>query len=86
MNQFDLDTLRTIMRSSAGVPEDVDLGGRIDEVPFIDLGYDSLAMLEIISQVRRQYRVEISDDALFEMSTPSAAVAYVNRRLTEARS
>lgn len=84
MREFTLDALRAVMRSSAGVEDGVDLDGPIADVPFADLGYDSLAVLEIASQVGRHFGFDVPDDALAEMPTPAAAVAFVNRRLSAA--
>lgn len=82
MTEFTLETLRAIMRSCVGVDDGVDLDGPIDHVSFDDLGYDSLAMLELAGQLRRQYGVDTPDDALAELlPTPAATVAYVNREL-----
>ena len=82
MTEFTLDTLRALMRSCVGVEEGVDLDGPIGDVPFDDLGYDSLALLELVSQIRRQYGVDVPDDALTDLlPTPDAAVSYVNRVL-----
>jgi minimal PKS acyl carrier protein len=76
-----LDDLRAIMRASAGVDESVDIDGDIHNVPFEDLGYDSLAILEISAQISTQYGVLIDDDAAKEMTTPQQALDYVNKRL-----
>ena len=79
---FELQDLRRILRDGAGADEDVDLDGEILDTAFDDLGYDSLALLELISQIRRQYGVDIPDDAPTDlMPTPDAAVSYVNRAL-----
>jgi minimal PKS acyl carrier protein len=82
---FTLDDLRTVMRESAGVDESVDLDGEIEDVPFSDLGYDSLAVLEMAAQVQNRLGVQIPDEAVEEMTTPGTAVEYVNRQLSAAR-
>jgi len=79
MTQFTLDDLRRILREGAG--DSGTLDGDITDVPFTDLGYDSLAMLELSSRVEREYAVPIPDDAALAMRTPGAAVAYINDRL-----
>ncbi|KWX04664.1 hypothetical protein TH66_05460 [Carbonactinospora thermoautotrophica] len=81
MAQFTLDDLKQIMRTSAGVDESVDLDGDIAHVAFADLGYDSLAVLEMQSRISQDLGIEIPDDALEHMKTPAEAVAYVNARL-----
>ena len=58
------------------------LDGDIADVPFADLGYDSLALLEMAAHVQQEYGIRIPDDAIEEMPTPRAAVEYLNRRFT----
>ncbi|MBP2327289.1 act minimal PKS acyl carrier protein [Kibdelosporangium banguiense] len=81
MSGFTLSDLREIMRASAGVDEGVDLDGDIAGVEFADLGYDSLAVLELAGQVGRRYGLRIPDDAVAEMPTPGHAVEFINTRL-----
>ncbi len=83
MEKFTLDNLREIMRSSAGLEEDIDLASDIEDVEFADLGYDSLAVLELASQVQRHYGVQMPDEAVAEMPTPGKAVEFINKRLAE---
>jgi minimal PKS acyl carrier protein len=82
MAQLSLDDVRRIMRSCAGVDEGVDLDGDIAEVTFADLGYDSLAMLELATRIQNEYQVPIPDDAVSQMPTPGATIDFVNRRLS----
>jgi len=84
MPTFTLDDLRQIMRACAGVDESVDLDGDIDDVAFTDLGYDSLAVLELQSQIQRRYDVPMSDDAQQYMGTPADTVGYVSGLLRTA--
>jgi minimal PKS acyl carrier protein len=81
MTRFTLDDLRRILRACAGEAEFVDLDGDIGDVPFRDLGYDSLALLELASRVEREYGASIPGDAVVELETPQAAVMYVNDRI-----
>ena len=80
MTQFSIDDLRRILREGAG--DSGTLDGDIADVPFTELGYDSLALLELSSRVEREYAVSITDDAALAMRTPGAAVAYISDRLT----
>lgn len=84
MTEFSLDDLRQLLRASVGVDEGVDLDGDIADREFVELGYDSLAVAEVISQVRRRLGVPIPEDAAVEITTPGAAVAFINARLAEA--
>lgn len=82
MSEFTLTELTEIMRTSVGVAEGVDLNGDIVDVEFADLGYDSLAVLELASQVERRYGIPIPDEAVSEMPTPGRALEFINARLT----
>ena len=78
MAEFGIQELRTIMRGSAGSAEGVDLDGEIAAVPFVELGYDSLAVLEMMSEVQRQYGVTVDENVVFELQTPQDAINHVN--------
>jgi minimal PKS acyl carrier protein len=82
MGLFTLDDLRRIMRAVGVDGTDVDLDGPIDDVPFAGLGYDSLAVLETQVRISNEYGVRIPDDAVAEMTTPAAAVRYVDDLLS----
>ncbi|XVQ90039.1 acyl carrier protein [Microbispora siamensis] len=79
MSVFTLDDLRVIMRS-CGVEESLDFDGDINDTHIANLGYDSLAMLQISSLIERQTSVSI-DDALGELNTPGEIIDYVNARI-----
>ncbi|MEV0001588.1 acyl carrier protein [Micromonospora sp. NPDC050980] len=80
MSQFTIDDLKRIMRECAGEEEGAGLDGDIGEVPFEQLGYDSLALLETAARVGRELRVSLPDDLVAEVDTPAAFVAFVNGR------
>ncbi|OXM55200.1 acyl carrier protein [Amycolatopsis alba] len=81
MNQLTIEDLREILRSSVGVDEGVDLDADIHDVEFAELGYDSLAILELAGQLQRRYGVTISDDVALDMRTPAEALRTINRQL-----
>jgi act minimal PKS acyl carrier protein len=78
---FCLDDLKKIMCGCAGIDESVDLDRDFGEVPFENLGYDSLAVLEIIAKLQNELDVAIPDSATANLQTPRSVVAYVNARL-----
>jgi minimal PKS acyl carrier protein len=78
MKEFGLDDLRVLMKSCAGVAEDMDLDGDILRVPFEQLGYDSLALLEIAHKIEDQLGVVIPDETVEKMLTPLEVIDYVN--------
>jgi act minimal PKS acyl carrier protein len=73
-----------MMRESVGVDEGVELDGAIADVEFTELGYDSLAVLELASQIRRRYGVPVPDEAALELTTPGKLLTFVNDLLTGA--
>ncbi|HKS99644.1 MAG TPA: acyl carrier protein [Rugosimonospora sp.] len=81
MTEFTMDDLRRILRACAGEATPGILDTDIVDVPFRDLGYDSLAQLELASQIGREYATSIPDDAAVALETPRAAIAYVNDRI-----
>jgi acyl carrier protein len=84
MDPFTLKDLRRILESSAGAVEGVDWESPATlDMPFEELGYDSLALLELAAKVQQEYRTRIPDEAIAVMVTPSAAIEYVNQRFAE---
>lgn len=82
MTEFTLDDLLGILRASGG---DMDPGYAdtdVTDVPLADLGYDSLAVLDAIGRVRRQFGVTVPDDVATELRTPREMVQYVSDRLS----
>ncbi|MFJ5225032.1 acyl carrier protein [Streptomyces sp. NPDC088400] len=84
MQDFTLDDLRRVMRVAVGVDDSVDLESDISGLEFIDLGYDSLALLEIISKIEKEYGTAIPEDLVPELSTPGKLAGYVRGRLSGA--
>ncbi|MFD8526730.1 acyl carrier protein [Streptosporangium canum] len=78
---FTLDDLKEVMRACAGVTESVDLDSDIADVTFEDLGYDSLAVLEMAAKLQNHLGVVIPDDVAEQLPTPRALAEYVNVRL-----
>ncbi|MFD7611904.1 acyl carrier protein [Streptomyces sp. NPDC059828] len=79
-----LADLTRMLRESAGEEEGVDLDGDVIDTPFMDLGYDSLALLQVIGQIQREYGIEIPDDAVVDAETPRAMLALINADQTTA--
>ncbi len=73
-----LDDLTRMLRESAGEEEGVDLNGDVMDVPFMELGYDSLALLQVIGEIQRTYGIEVPDDAVADAETPRALLDLVN--------
>ncbi|MEU1811825.1 MULTISPECIES: acyl carrier protein [Micromonospora] len=82
MTILDLPTLTDILRECAGEDEDVELSGDILDVPFADLGYDSLALLETAGAIQRRFGAPLQDDAVTQAQTPRELLELANRALT----
>jgi act minimal PKS acyl carrier protein len=50
-------------------------------VPFADLGYDSLALLETGGRIEREHGIELADSTITDAETPRALIACVNEQL-----
>ncbi|MEU8891684.1 acyl carrier protein [Streptomyces sp. NPDC048442] len=83
MTRFELTDLTTLLRECAGESEGVDLGGDVLDVAFVDLGYDSLAMLQTTGHIEREWKVLLDEDAIEEAVTPRQYLALVNETLAQ---
>lgn len=84
MANFSLGEMKEIMRSCAGVDESVNLDSDVCDLSFEDLGYDSLAVLEIAAVIQNQYAVVIPDEMVNELQTINQFTDYVRTRLSAA--
>lgn len=80
MTIFEIEDLRIIMLESAGEAEAAEWNGDILDARFDELGYDSIAMMEIINRVQRELGTQIGDEAI-ELKTPRALLDHVDRIL-----
>ena len=72
-----LDEIREIIADVLEINmEDIDIDSRLD-----DLGVDSLAAIDITSEVEDQYSIEISDDTIKSFKTVEDIVSYVEANL-----
>jgi act minimal PKS acyl carrier protein len=81
MSAFTMDDLRRVMKAAVGVDDSVDLEADILDVGFTELGYDSLAMLEIASKIEKEFPARLPDDAVGDLRTPRLLVDHVNTQL-----
>ncbi|MEU3459394.1 trypsin-like peptidase domain-containing protein [Streptomyces sp. NPDC006733] len=70
--------LARIFLEAAGEAEGVDLRDDVQDVPFVELGYDSLALLQVAGQTGREYGVDLDDDALVDADTPRSLLGLIN--------
>nr|WP_192809950.1 glucose-1-phosphate thymidylyltransferase RfbA [Actinomadura rudentiformis] len=78
MKELTIEDLKHIMRSCAGEDESLDHGGDILDTSFVDLGYDSIALLEAAAFIKREYEVALNDDDIDVQETPQVFLDKVN--------
>jgi act minimal PKS acyl carrier protein len=82
MERFTIAELTVIMKQAAG---EVEVGDRdVADVTYLDLGYDSLALLEISARIKQTLGVQVPDAALTTSATPADTVAAVNQLIAPA--
>ncbi|KOX23561.1 MULTISPECIES: acyl carrier protein [unclassified Streptomyces] len=76
----ELITLQDIvraLRAAAGAGDGADLDGDVADVTFGELGYDSIAVLETIGALEREYGFSLGDEAVQEAQTPGQLLRLV---------
>ncbi|MFF4802803.1 acyl carrier protein [Streptomyces sp. NPDC001351] len=84
MSPFTLADLKRILLEGAGADDGVDLDGEILDMEFVDLGYESLALLETSSRIEREYDISLDESAMADVTTPRALIDLVNSHLAAA--
>ena len=77
-----IDDLCVLLTECAGEPESGAFPADATDVPFEDLGYDSLALIETTTRIAAVYGVRIPDDEISELRTPRDLLRRVNDTLT----
>ncbi|MFC4908400.1 acyl carrier protein [Actinomadura gamaensis] len=78
MTTLDLEGLLDILRRSAGDSEAL-TGADVLDVPFEELGYDSLALLETAGAIERDLGISLADDEVADAATPRLFLELVER-------
>lgn len=82
--EFTIGDLEEIMNSTIGMDEGVQFTPD-DDIPFADRGYDSLAMIELASQLEQRTGIRIPDDvALEQLTSPRRTLEFINSHLASA--
>jgi act minimal PKS acyl carrier protein len=76
--QLTLEELMKIMTECAGAAEDGAGDGGVADATFEELGYDSIAMLEIVGRIQRDYGTRLGVSDIAELRTPRALIARVD--------
>ncbi|MGW6458106.1 phosphopantetheine-binding protein [Streptomyces sp. NPDC055078] len=86
MSELTLPALVEIFRQCAGEAEGVDLDGEgVGDIELDALGYDSLALLEAVSQVERKFSIGMPESAETRIRTFNQFVDQVNEQLARRR-
>lgn len=72
-----LDDLRRMLVDCAGSDEPLPPSAEIADTTFEELGYDSLALIETAARIKREYGIDIGDEALAAAETPRALLAAI---------
>jgi acyl carrier protein len=66
------------------IAPDEDLSGLRDEVPFREqMELDSMDFLDIVMELRKQYRIQIPEDDYEHLRTMDSTVEYLTPRLKD---
>lgn len=65
-----------VIRACAGDSDEYDLDGDILDVSFEDLGYDSLALIEVSARLKQDHGIEV--DEFPELASPRVALELIN--------
>jgi act minimal PKS acyl carrier protein len=78
---FTLDDLATTVAKCLGAGAGEPVGPDTQDTTFADLGYDSLAVYELMTRLQDDTGVPISDEEIEAIETPRQAVEFVGSRL-----
>jgi act minimal PKS acyl carrier protein len=80
-DRMQLEDLTALLRECAGEDEAVDLSGDVLDVPFAELGYDSLAILQTTARIEVDHDLVLDEEAVSEAETPRQYLDLVNEAL-----
>ncbi|AHH15886.1 type II polyketide synthase, acyl carrier protein [Nocardia nova SH22a] len=78
--------LATVLRQVAGDDDAIDaatLDAAGDETLFEDLGFDSIALLEVLNRLKREHGIALDDDVLEQALTPAQLVSAIDEELRD---
>lgn len=78
---MSMDDLRGVLIACAGGDDNEALHGDISDVSFEDLGYDSLALMETVTRLKLDHGVDIPEEHITEVSTPTELLVLINKQI-----
>jgi act minimal PKS acyl carrier protein len=78
VSELTFHDLKLILVQCAGEDESVSLDGDVLDVPFADLGYDSLALLETAAVVEQRFGIPLREEEVSDAETPRQFLDLVN--------
>lgn len=84
LSELTISGLQEILHEAAGGDDSVQFGPDVLDTPFLELGFDSLALLETVALIKRKYGVAVADDELADLQTPRELLNKVNSGLAAA--
>jgi acyl carrier protein len=72
------DDLRALLVEAAGSTDEGDLGPDAIDTDLYDLGYDSLALMELAARIKEEYAVEILDEEVTDLRSFRRLLDRVN--------
>lgn len=84
MTTITLHDLERVLTECAGADDDATLTAQNLDVPFTDLGYDSLALLETAALMQQRFGVVLSDEDVTGIETPREFLDRVNHAAAQA--
>lgn len=77
ITEMTIADLDQTFRSAAGDAEGEAFAAGNADTTFVDLGYDSLALLQVIGQLRREKGVQAPEEQLAAAKTPAQLLAIM---------
>jgi act minimal PKS acyl carrier protein len=72
---IDRETLTRLLLEAIGLEEDADLEGDDADTPLLELGYDSLALLQVVGRIEAEFGLLVPDTAINDTATLGSLLA-----------
>ncbi|MCO1576045.1 acyl carrier protein [Crossiella sp. SN42] len=79
--QLTLDELKEFLARAVGEDETVALDGDILDTNLMDLGFDSLAIIDTTSRLERHFKIKVPESAAADIETPRHLIDLVNQQV-----